>query len=398
MDDGGTGLYIHVPFCERVCPYCDFAVVAARRLSRAAEDEYLGALLRELELRRGAFHGRPLASLYLGGGTPSLLRPDSVARLIEAARSAFPRSGPTPGPISDTIEITLEVNPSTLERERLPGFRAAGVNRLSLGVQSFDDALLKRLGRAHRAEEARRSLRAARAAGFERLSIDLIFSVPGQPRGGLDRDLTEALGFEPEHLSTYELTVEPGTPYATAAARGQLPPPPETDTAWMFERIRERLKAAGYRSYELSNHARPGFEAVHNARYWDRRPVLGLGTGAWSLDPASEASPHGVRRGNVRDLPTYLARIREGRPPAAEPPDALDAATARGEAVFLALRTERGLDAGRFAAEFGAPPRAFFAAQIDALASAGLIEEDRDNLRLTPSGRILSDSVFEHFV
>ncbi len=385
-----VGVYVHVPFCERVCPYCDFAVVAARRLEPAAETAYVEALLAELEARRAAFAGRTLASLYFGGGTPSRLRPASVARLVEAVRGAF-----APG---TALETTLEVNPGTLERERLPAFRDAGVGRVSLGVQSFDDGILKRLGRAHRAEQARLSLRAAREAGFEAVSLDLIFAAPGQDLAGLDADLAEAIAFAPEHLSTYELTLEADTPFGRAAARGRLRLPDEDLVAAMHERIENRLTAAGYERYEISSYARPGFAAVHNRRYWERRPVLGLGVGAVSSDPADAEAPFGRRRANTRDLHVYLQRVAAGASPEAAPPEVLDAATARGEAAFLALREARGLDASAFEREFGRPPRGFWRGAIDSLLAEGLLCEEAGHLRLTARGRLFSDGVFQHFV
>jgi oxygen-independent coproporphyrinogen-3 oxidase len=397
-------VYVHIPFCERVCPYCDFAVVAAGRaggeLGPELEARYLGALLRELEWRRGVFAGRSLSSLYLGGGTPSLLRPESVARIAAAVRQAFGAEGP--------VETTLELNPSTLERSRLPGFREAGVTRVSVGVQSFDDRVLHRLGRAHRAEEAHRTLRACREAGFGAVSLDLIFAAPGQSPADFEADLEQAVGFAPEHVSTYELTIEPGTPFALAAARGQLalPETPEAREAQavaMIETAEARLGAAGLARYELSNYARPGHEAVHNRRYWERRPVLGLGVGAFSTNPPGRPdegeSPFGVRRSNLPDLGAYLERIEAGRLPEAGPAELLDARTACGEAVFLALRRARGLDAARFAEEFGRPPRGFFAEAIEELVAGGLLEErGGGDLRLTSRGRLLSNSVFERFV
>jgi oxygen-independent coproporphyrinogen-3 oxidase len=391
VGDRTVGLYLHVPFCERVCPYCDFAVVATRRLETAAEERYVAALLAELSRRRPVFEGRALASVYLGGGTPSLLRPVSVARLVAAAREAF-----APG---DDIEVTLEVNPSTLERERLPGFREAGVTRLSLGVQSFDDTVLKRLGRAHRAGEARRSLAAARRGGFSNLSLDLIFGVPGQDRHALRRDLAEAAAFAPEHVSAYALTVEAGTPYARGVARGRLLPPAEDEGAAMMEEVCEVLEAAGLRRYEISSFARPGFESRHNRRYWERRPVLGLGVGAVSSDPARDGAPFGLRRSNPRSLAAYLARVEAGVPAAEPPPEILDERTARGEAAFLALRTRRGLDARRFEAEFGARPRDVFGDAIRDLQEAGLLEEgEGGDLRLTPRGVMIADTVSEFFL
>ncbi len=391
MDDPTVGVYVHVPFCERVCPYCDFAVVATGRRKLAGEERYVDALLRELERRHPAFARRRLASLDLGGGTPSLLEPGSIARIIEAVRGAFAADAP--------IEITLEVNPSTLERSRLAGFREAGVGRASIGVQSFDDATLKRLGRAHRADDARRTLSACRAAGFEAISLDLIFGAPGQSVDAFERDLAELLAFGPEHVSTYELTLEPGTPFEAAAARGRLALPDEEAVLAMMDRAEVRLGAAGYRRYELSNYAREGFEAVHNRRYWERRPVLGLGVGAFSTDPPSSAAPFGVRRANARGLQTYLERAAAGFPAEAGEAEVLDARTARGEAAFLGLRCARGLDAERFAREFGEPPRAFWSGPIEELVAAGLLEEQRSgDLRLSPRGRRLSDSVFQHFV
>ncbi|MDJ0848235.1 MAG: radical SAM family heme chaperone HemW [Myxococcota bacterium] len=386
-----VGVYVHVPFCERICPYCDFAVVAARRLEPAVEEGYVDALLAELEARRGVFEGRTLASLYLGGGTPSLLRPAALARIVEAVRAAF-----APGP---AVETTLEVNPGTVERERLPGFRDAGVGRVSLGVQSFDDRTLKRLGRAHRADEARRSLAAARAAGFAAISLDLIFGAPEQDLAGLERDLDEVVAFGPEHVSTYELTLEPGTPFGTAAARGRLRLPEEDEVAAMHGCIEARLGAAGYERYEIASHAKPGFAAVHNRRYWERRPVLGLGVGAFSTDPPDADAPFGRRRSNTRDLATYLERVREGDSAEAGPAEVLDPATARGEAAFLALRESRGLDAGRFEHEFGRPPRGFWPEAIESLVGQGLLCEDASGgLRLTARGRLFSDGVFQHFV
>jgi len=432
MSGGGDlGVYVHVPFCERVCPYCDFAVVAAGRgpLGAAQEQRYLAALLRELQGRRGACAGRSLATIYLGGGTPSLLRPETLARIIAALRAAFPGE---PG------EITLELNPGTLECGRLPGFRAAGVSRLSIGVQSFDAAVLRRLGRAHPAADCHRTLRAARAAGFRHLSLDLIFGAPGQTLADVLRDAEAALAHGPEHISTYALTVEPGTPLARAVAEGRVLLPGDDACAEMMFALARRLEAAGLRRYELSSFARPGCESRHNRRYWRRQPVLGLGPGAHSSEPPGPGAPYGARSANERSLSAWLARIESapagagaaeaasaaagnesaaaaragaveaasaaGRaaaggalcPPVREVPDG---PTARGEAVFLALRQREGLAAADFAAEFGAPPRRWFAAAVDELVSGGLLAESPGgDLRLTPRAWPLADGVFAHFV
>jgi len=384
--DQDVGVYVHIPFCERVCPYCDFAVVPARRLAADAESDYVDAILVELEGRRADFAERRLASLYFGGGTPSLLHPASLERIVRAVRDAFPGSG----------ETTLEVNPSTLERARLRDFRALGIGRVSVGVQSFDDATLRRLGRAHRADAARRTLEACRAGGFEAISIDLIVAAPQQRLVDVGRDLDEAIRFAPDHLSVYELTIEAGTPFALAEARGQLRRAEEAEIVEMLACVEARLGAAGYARYEISSYAKPGFEAVHNRRYWERRPVLGLGVGAVSSDPPGPARPFGSRCANPRRIPEWLDCVRGER---STPCEVLDAPTARAEAIFLALRTSRGLDAERFRAEFGAPPRDFFATSVDALVAGGLlVEAPGGSLRLTPRGRLLSDSVALHFV
>lgn len=389
MSEPDVGVYVHVPFCERICPYCDFAVVRARPLSEEGEAAYVDALCAELGARAGAFSGRRLASIYLGGGTPSLLQAGSVERILVGIRRAF---------AGDPGETSLEVNPSTLEVGRLPDFRAAGVDRVSLGVQSFDDTTLRRLGRAHRASAVHRSFEACREAGFSNVSLDLIVAAPGQTLAGVDADLGAALACAPEHLSVYELSLEPGTPFGLAAARGRLRRPAEEEAVAMLERVEARLCAADYERYEISNYARPGYQALHNRRYWQRRPVLGLGMGAVSSDPPDSRHPFGLRRTNPRELTRYLEGVAADGGGGVAEVEVLVASVARGEAVFLALRTRAGLDVAGFAREFGAPPGNFFARELRELVAEGLLEELPGALCLTPQGRMLSDSVFARFV
>ncbi len=399
IEDGQVGVYLHLPFCERICPYCDFAVVAARSLPPEVEARYVESLCRELEARRADFPGRSLASIYFGGGTPALFSPAAIAQLIAAVRTAFP-APIVGGGAGAAPEITLELNPSTLERSRLPGFRAAGVDRLSIGIQSFEDEQLKRLGRAHRAHVGRETLAAAREAGFENVSLDLIFALPGQTLAALDRDLDAVLAFGPEHVSTYELTFEPETPFGRALARGRMQACDEDLAADMIECVEARLAAAGYERYEISSHARQGRRSRHNARYWQREAVLGLGMGAHSFEPRSRRHPHGLRRANPRSLDAWLQGV-EADPGRIGEEEPLSAETARGEAVFLALRQREGLSGGRFRQEFGGPPRAFFGAEIDrALALGWLVEGDPGpgDLRLTRAGRLVADSVAALFV
>ncbi|MBB82706.1 MAG: coproporphyrinogen III oxidase [Deltaproteobacteria bacterium] len=390
-DDGRVGVYVHLPWCERVCPYCDFAVLAARPLDPGVEDRYVEDLRTELAARAPAFGDRPLASLYLGGGTPALFRPESIARLVDAVTATFPADASAP-------EITLELNPSTVERERLPAFRAAGVNRLSIGIQSFDDGLLKRLGRAHRAVVAEETLAAARRAGFDDLSVDLIFAGPDQSAADLDRDLDRVIAFGPEHVSTYELTFESETPFGRAVSAGRMTPPDEELAAGMIEQVEARLEGAGYRRYEVSSYARPGRRARHNARYWQRQAVLGLGMGAHSTEVRTPARPHGARRANPRDLSAWQAALARDPAEAGEE-EGLEVAVARGEAIFLGLRQIEGVAAQAFAEEFGAPPRAFFAEEIDRLVRVEwLVEGEGGDLRLSRAGRLLADSVGAEFV
>jgi oxygen-independent coproporphyrinogen-3 oxidase len=399
-DDGAVGVYLHLPYCERICPYCDFAVVAAGRLDPSQEARYVAALLAELALRSPDFAGRSLETLYLGGGTPSLFSPESIRRLVDGVVAAF-------GGRQALAEVTLELNPSTVERERLPGFREAGIDRLSIGVQSFDDGMLKRLGRAHRAEESFATLEAARRAGFGNLSVDLIFAGPGQTSADLDRDLALLASLDPEHVSTYELTWEPETPFGRALAAGKLAAVDEDLAVAMMEQVERRLGAAGYERYEISSYARPGFRARHNARYWHRQAVLGLGMGAHSTEGRSRLRPHGARRANPRSLEVWLHAVEHGRVPGVLEP--ISPATARGEAIFLGLRQREGVSARRFAAEFGAPPRAFFGSEIEVLVRRGWLREGQGgeasaeageigDLRLSAAGRLVADSVAAEFV
>ncbi len=390
MSEPSVGVYVHIPFCDRVCPYCDFAVVGGG-VSADMQGRYVEALCQELAQRRDAFAGRRLDSLYFGGGTPSLLATGQIAQLVRSLREAFPEA-------TADLEVTLEVNPSTLERDRLPGFREAGVNRLSIGIQSFDDQVLKRLGRAHLADEGRKTLAAARRAGFDNLSLDLLFAAPGQSLAQLEADLQETVAFAPEHVSTYELVVEAGTPFALADRRGQLERADSDAAADMVEAIDAALGSIGLAAYELTNYALSGRESAHNQRYWKREPVLGLGVGAWSSDPAGEGAPHGARLANTRSLPDYLDRTQRGDP-ASVSREVLAASTARAETVFLALRTQVGLDAARFARGFGGPPRTWYGGEIDELVRNGLLlESPEGDLRVSARGRMLMDLVCERFV
>lgn len=377
-------LYIHYPFCIRKCHYCAFNSSAD---SSVTPGEYVAGLLLEMERRARTMDRHLSAStLYFGGGTPSLMEPPLVSRLVEAAARLFQ--------LSPDAEVTLECNPGTVTRERLSGFRAAGVNRISLGVQSFDDTLLSGLGRVHTAEEARDAFAAARAAGFQNLGIDLIHSLPGQTAVMWERELESACALEPEHLSIYGLTVEEGTPFALLEREGSLALPEEDASASMYEHASGFLTARGYEHYEIANFARPGFRSRHNSGYWQRRPCIGFGAGAHSLLPETE---FGVRCRNAEDPTQYLSAMAGGSLPVAESLT-LTREEAMSERLFLGLRLSEGVHLERFRQEFGVSFHERYGDACSGLFTAGLLET-RDGFLLLPNrARILSNQVFMRFL
>jgi len=377
-------LYVHVPWCRHVCPYCDFNVYAA---AEPPERPYVEAVAAELRAwaARAEWRGRRAKTVYLGGGTPSLLSPGAIATVLEAVARAFG--------IADGAEVTLEANPGTVTRERLAGYRAAGVNRLSLGAQSFHAGHLRALGRDHGAADVRAAMEAARAAGFANLSLDLIFAVPGQTLADWEDDLGAALALAPEHVSAYALTYEPGTPFHAWRASGRLRPVDEDGEAAMAERTVERLAAAGYERYEISSFARPGFAARHNTSYWDGSDYLGLGAGAHSF--SAEPAP-GRRWANERRPERYLAATRE-RGTAVATEERLSPAQARGEFCFTGLRQAAGVDLVRFRRRFGVALRTAFP-HVERLIADGLVEASGDRIRLTARGFRYDDTVAASFV
>lgn len=378
-----TRLYIHIPFCRRKCPYCAFV----SQESGADLDSYPELLLEELRLAvRESTPLQPLQSIYFGGGTPSLLDPAHVAGIIEQASKAFG--------LSAQAEITLETNPGTVDRERLAGFRNAGVNRLSLGVQSFDDHLLKTLGRIHSAQQARDAFSAARTAGFTNIGIDLINALPGQTALMWHSDLEQALQLAPEHISAYGLSVEEQTPFAERYPEDSPLLPDEELAAGMFETADTVLTAHGYEHYEIANYARPGFRSRHNSGYWQRDGYLGLGTGAHSF---LRDERYGIRFGNTPDIDGYRAAIQGGSLARLEA-TALSRQDAMAEFMFLGLRLADGIQCSIFEQEFGVTPEKAFAAVFNGLAPTGLLERDKDNIRLTRRGMLLSNQVFARFL
>jgi oxygen-independent coproporphyrinogen-3 oxidase len=377
-------LYVHVPFCRLVCAYCDFVTVGGR-----ADDipRYTDALLAEIDIRPAPGE---LRTIYFGGGTPSLLTAEQVAAIID---TALGRWGSTA-----VDEVTLEANPSAREAPDWAGLGAAGVTRISLGVQSLRDEDLHALARGHTAGEARDAFAAARSASFDNISIDLIYGIPGQSLDNWREGLEMAIALDPDHLSCYalQLALEPdewAAPPRPGALRWRTRMVPRQDESLAADqyRLAERFLAdAGYRHYELSSWARPGRQSRHNAAYWARRAYTGVGAGAHSYDGRAE------RSWNTRDIDAYLEGIESGERPLAGH-ETLDEDTRAFEAVALGLRRVDGISRRAFEAEFGTDPMERYADAIADGRRTELLEADDDVLRLSARGRLLASEVLVAF-
>src|SRR6185312_15181818 len=322
------GVYVHFPFCSVRCPYCDFAVDTRADIPH---EVYADAIIGEIETRASWFAGAgPLVSIYFGGGTPGLWRPEALGRVIAAARATFG------APAGADLEITVEANPGESGPEQLAALRAAGVNRLSIGLQALDDALLVALGRNHDAAAGPAAVGAARAAGFDNLSVDLMFGVPGQTLDGWRRAVDAVIALRPEHVSAYALTVERGTVFGARERRGDLPRPDDEVVAGMFQHARQAFGAAGLVPYEVSSYARAGRRARHNQLYWALGPYLGAGASAASFRPLDDGT--GWRFSTPRATDVYLRQAGAGRL-AARPVERRSAADLENEALWLGLRT-----------------------------------------------------------
>lgn len=378
LPDTPLGVYVHFPWCVRLCPYCDFAVVVR---PEPQHDAYLTAVLAELEHRRSAVEGRRLRSIYLGGGTPGLWRPGHVGRLVAAIREICEAD--------DDVEITVEHNPETLDRAGAEALREAGVGRLSLGVQSFDDATLAALGRAHTGAGSHEALRTAAAAGFDRLTFDLIFGAPGQDLSAWDRELDAALSHpEASHVSLYQLTVEPQTVFGRQLARGERREPDAEICADLYDRADARLGAAGFVHYEVSSWARAGHESRHNQLYWTGAEYLGLGMGAHSLEFRGGRA---LRRANTRRIREYLAD------PVGAPFEEEDIAprTHLAERLMTGLRTAAGVDLAVLERCVGLDVEAVLGPVLRRLEDEGLLVRVGALLRPTPRGMRLANVVAE---
>ena len=385
-----ASVYLHIPWCLSRCPYCDFNTYAAHEWP---EEDYAAALATELAWFRARppFDDVTVDTVFLGGGTPSLFAPRTIARLLGELRRHFP--------VADDLEVTLEANPGTIDQDRLARLREAGVNRLSIGIQSFRPRLLEVLGRRHSVDDSGAALAEARAAGFENLSLDLMYATPTQTLDELEADLREAISVGPEHVSAYALIYEPGTPLTRDLQAGRVERASDEIEAAMFETVRARLAAAGYAAYEISNHAQPGREARHNQAYWRGGPYLGLGAGAHSFAPSAAPmqtdAEFGVRWQNVRDPARYRAAVEQDGH-AVDESEALTRAQALGEHCWLGLRETRGISPADFQDRFGASLAETFP-HVAGLQHDGLLEMRDERLVLSRRGLLVADTVFASF-
>jgi oxygen-independent coproporphyrinogen-3 oxidase len=370
-----AALYVHWAFCPYLCPYCDFAKWA---YDERAADRYVRAL--EAEIAQAP--GLDATTVFYGGGTPNAYAPAVLVRVLALLRERFG--------VRDDAEVTTEVNPDRSLTEGFDVLRAGGFNRLSIGAQSLEAAELHVLGRQHSADDVAETVRRARAGGFNNVNIDLMFGVPGQTEASWERSLDAAIGLGVEHVSTYGLTIEEGTPYARWQAREPAAFADDEREAGLYALAIEKLTRAGFEHYEISNFARPGFRCEHNANYWRNGAYLGLGVGAASY-------LEGVRSTHSRDRAAYEAAALAGE---AIPGDSeeLTGDARTGEAVMLALRTCEGVDAGTFRERYGVDVFTHYAPVIAEYAAAGLLVADERSVRLTARGRFLANDVCGAFL
>jgi len=386
------GLYLHVPFCSTICPYCDFSVM---RSASPARERFASRLVVEVGLAAPAWRDtRPFDTVYFGGGTPSQLPPEDLARVLAACRTHLAFATPAPW-------IFLEANPEDVTHEACAAWRGLGVRTLSLGVQSFSDETLRFLGRRHTGQEASAAVETALAAGFDTVSIDLIFGLRGQTAEDWQLQLATAVSLEPQHLSCYQLTIHAGTRFGVQAKHGQLPELPEDDQATLFELAHRFLADAGWPAYEVSNFARaPLHQSRHNRKYWDHTPYLGLGPSAHSLSAADASSP-ARRWWNERGTPRWEKRLAAGERPI-EGQELLGPKDLAEEALLLGLRTTAGIDLDSLTTRYGVDLLSANGALVTRLTDEGLVVVRADaeggrHLVPTLSGLAVADGLAAAF-
>ncbi|MBK1667641.1 coproporphyrinogen III oxidase [Rhodovibrio sodomensis] len=381
--DPGFGVYVHWPFCLKKCPYCDFNSHVRNAVDH---DLWRRSLLAELDHYASETAGRRVSSIFFGGGTPSLMAPATAQALIDRIAERFD--------LADDAEITLEANPTSVEAEKFARFRQAGVNRVSLGVQALDDRALAFLGRQHSADEALAAVELARKA-FPRISFDLITARPGMTPASWAGELARALEEGPEHISIYQLTIEPGTPFHASWRRGELDLPDDETQSAIFEATGQTLAARGLNAYEVSNHAVPGAESRHNLTYWRYGDYLGIGPGAHgrlTLGGVKHATrQHSAPEAWLESVGTHGHATRARDPLAAD--------QKRQEITLMGLRLAEGIHRDAFVRELGAQPEALFeAGRLDALREAGYLTLDAQRLAATAAGRLRLNAVIDHLL
>ena len=374
-------LYVHVPFCKRKCRYCDFASWAGREDWIPA---YVDAVLTEAHSAHDALGTQSMETAFLGGGTPSLLPPEELTRLLQGVFSLFP--------LEADAEFTSECNPGTLTAAWLEAAQAAGVNRLSMGMQAGQPHLLHMLGRIHTFTDVETSVKLARAAGIRNLNLDLMFGLPGQTLNDWAETLDMALSLHPEHLSCYGLIPEEGTQLGDAILAEEVPLPAEDAERAMYDMTLTRLAAAGLEQYEISNFAKPGCACRHNLGYWRQTPYLGLGPAAASMLPGRTPEEFSLRRTNVRDLAAYLRQSHQGRFQPAEE-ESVSPAEARFETMMLGLRTTKGVNEAAFTAMHGVALSDVYGAKLAELETQGLLCHTGGWWRLTRRGMDVQNGV-----
>lgn len=371
-------IYIHIPFCSHICYYCDFNKVY---LEGQPVDAYVNSLIKEMHFYQEELRQEPIKSIYFGGGTPSTLTCQQIERLFRALNSLVT--------YGSNVEVTFEMNPNDVTFEKLTTLHACGVNRLSLGVQSFDDALLKKIGREHNKDQALRAIQEAKVAGFRNISLDLMFALPTQTIEIFEQSLNQALALNLPHYSIYSLILEHKTIFYNLMRQGKLPLPSQDVEADMFELAIGRLKTAGYDHYEISNYAKLGFESCHNLKYWANAHYFGFGAGAHGyLD--------GVRYQNHGPIQHYLAAVEKGS--AVLKKEKLSLNQRIEEEMFLGLRRRIGVNLTEFKEKFNVDLMKVYGRSIAELEQTGLIEIKEQRIKLTHHGLFLGNTVFQAFL
>ncbi|AJD91517.1 coproporphyrinogen dehydrogenase [Jeotgalibacillus malaysiensis] len=372
-----SAVYIHIPFCHHICHYCDFNKVF---MKNQPVDEYIEMLI--LEMKTVHQSNKPMKSIFVGGGTPTALSAAQLKKLCEGIQSTFHITGET--------EYTFEANPGDLSKDKISVLKSAGVNRLSFGVQSFNDRLLEKIGRNHRADDVYRSVKEAQEEGFTNISIDLIYALPEQTLEDFEDTIDRALELDLPHYSGYSLIVEPKTVFYNLMRKGRLPLPGEDAEAAMYDLLMDKMAAKGFNQYEISNFAKPGHESLHNLTYWENESYYGFGAGAHGY-------VNGIRYSNIGPVSKYIQSLREDKLPVFHQAE-VTLHEKMEEEMFLGLRKSAGVSIPHFKQKFDAELMEIFKAPVEEMSGRGLLEIENDRIRLTREGRFLGNEVFQSFL